>query len=169
MLMAALKTLKAGIYDFPEETNVTKKTGQKRSLVLPKPWLHSGLNIYPDKKMMNEKAVQNNELIKISRLGGVAWRNNSGVAVDASGNYVRFGLANTSDTVNKNLKSSDLIGIMPVVVTPDMVGQIVGVFYAREVKRPNWKYTGTSKEKAQKNFIDLINLMGGDAAFTTGD
>lgn len=62
--------------------------------------------------------------------------------------------------------SSDLIGIQQVTITPDMVGQKVGVFTAVEVKDPNHK-TGIDHLKRQQNFINVINGLGGRAGFAT--
>lgn len=76
---------------------------------------------------------------------------------DANGRVVRFGLANDSPAVNKRIKSCDLVGIRPN-----------GQFWARECKPAAWHYTGTEREQAQLRFIELVNSMGGDAAFTTG-
>jgi len=89
--------------------------------------------------------------------------------MNAHGHYVRYGLANDSPQINNILKSSDLIGIRPILVTQDMVGKTIGQFVAREIKCEGWIYKATDREKAQKNFIDLINGLGGDAAFTTGE
>lgn len=52
--------------------------------------------------------------------------------------------------------SSDLIGWIPVTVTPDMVGQKLAVFVALEVKTA----TGKVSEKQQK-FIDAVTADGG--------
>ena len=94
-------------------------------------------------------------------------RNNSG-AVVIDNRQVRFGLGNVSKAFNAVMKSSDLVGVEPVLITPDMVGQTIGRFWARECKPEGWKYTGTEREIAQKAFIDKVNSLGGNAAFTTG-
>jgi hypothetical protein len=122
----------------------------------------------PDVKPLSEAAVSNNVRLTASRNGGILWRNNVGVLPDANGRPVRFGLANDSTQVNAVSKSSDLIGITPVQVTQDMVGSVLGRFTARECKEGMWKYTGTAREVAQLAFINYVNAMGGDAAFSTG-
>lgn len=119
--------------------------------------------------MSNESDVQNALRIAARKAGIMLWRNNVGCAVNTTGGFVRYGLANDSRELNMNFKSSDLIGIKPVVVTQDMIGKTVGVFYAREVKAVHWKYRDTKREKAQKAFIDAVNEMGGDAAFFNGN
>lgn len=53
---------------------------------------------------------------------------------------------------------SDLFGLVPVVITPDMVGQKVAVFTALEVKTP--KGRPTDKQAA---FIQAVNDNGGRA------
>ena len=95
------------------------------------------------------------------------WRNNVGAAITKDGSFIRFGLANESERLNKVLKSSDLIGIRPVLITQDHVGCIVGQFVAREVKNENWTFKGTEREQAQLRFINLIVSLGGDACFAT--
>jgi len=54
---------------------------------------------------------------------------------------------------------SDLFGLVPVVVTPDMVGQRVGVFLALEVKTPK----GRPSDR-QGAFLQAVNDNGGRAA-----
>jgi hypothetical protein len=85
------------------------------------------------------------------------------------GKLVRYGLANDSKAVNEMIKSSDLIGIRPVLITPAHVGYTVGQFVAREVKAGAWMYRGTSHEQAQKRFLELVAGMGGDACFANGE
>lgn len=116
----------------------------------------------------SESDVQARIRLAASQAGDVLWRNNSGVLKDERGVPVRFGLCNESPAVNAVCKSSDLVGIKRVLVTPQMVGRTVGIFYAREVKRAGWRYTGTPREVAQLRFIEAVVAMGGDAAFTTG-
>ena len=116
----------------------------------------------------SESNVQSRVKLIAAAMGAWLMRNNSGAFADETGRQVRFGLGNDSPRINKVFKSSDLIGIRPVVITPDMVGRTVGIFYARECKPEGWRYAGTDREKAQKRFIDRVNELGGDAAFTDG-
>lgn len=114
------------------------------------------------------------ELINIIRLEASKnearlWRNNVGAAQTKSGSFVRYGLANDSTDVNSSIKSADLIGIRSIRITQDMVGKIIGQFISREVKRSNWTYSNSAREAAQMRWIELINIMGGDACFTTGE
>lgn len=118
---------------------------------------------------MNETEVLTAIRLEATRKGLRMWRNNVGAMQDTTGRYVRYGLANDSAALNTVLKSSDLIGIRPVIVTQEMMGVTIGQFVAREVKAHNWIYKNTDREKAQKAFIDLINRLGGDASFCTGE
>ena len=93
---------------------------------------------------MTETDIQNLIKLEASRLGIRLWRNNVGALFDSNGRCLRYGLANDSASLNAVIKSSDLIGI-------------------------NWIYKNTDREKAQKAFIDLINSLGGDAMFCTGE
>lgn len=115
----------------------------------------------------SESRVQSRAQLIATQRGVWPLRNNSGAFTDESGRLVRFGLGNTSKAFNAVMKSSDLVGVEPVLITPDMVGQTIGRFWARECKPEGWTYRGTDREKAQKAFIDKINRLGGNAAFTT--
>lgn len=115
----------------------------------------------------SESDVQARIRLAASQAGDVLWRNNSGVLPDARGVPVRFGLCNESAKVNDKCKSSDLVGIKRVLVTRELVGHTFGIFYAREVKRAGWRYTGTPREVAQLRFIEAVVAMGGDAGFAT--
>lgn len=113
----------------------------------------------------SESRIQSLVVLEATRLGVWPLRNNSGAFTDPTGRLVRYGLGNTSKQLNKVMKSSDLIGIEPVIITPEMVGYTIGRMWARECKAEGWHYTGTPREVAQKNFIDKINSLGGNAAF----
>tara|TARA_R110000851_G_scaffold287513_3_gene441541 strand:- start:10807 stop:11142 length:336 start_codon:yes stop_codon:yes gene_type:complete len=95
--------------------------------------------------------------------GGLLWRNNNGAAQDSYGNFFRYGLANDNKGMNEVIKSGDLIGIRPVIISPAMVGQTFGRFISYEVKSPNWKPTNSKREKAQMAWAALIISLGGDA------
>jgi hypothetical protein len=96
------------------------------------------------------------------------FRNNVGATQDETGRLIRFGLANESKQMNAMLKSSDYIGILPRVVTPQMVGQIHGIFLSREAKEPDWVFNPVDPHQAaQKRWNDLITSLGGDAGFAT--
>ncbi|MEG1884859.1 MAG: hypothetical protein RR182_01125 [Alistipes sp.] len=116
----------------------------------------------------NEAAVQAHVRLEASRVGGRLWRNNVGAIQDSRGVPVRYGLANDSKQMNDVIKSSDLIGLRPVLIGPQHVGATIGQFVAREVKEPTWHYTGSAREVAQLKFLELVASLGGDAAFATG-
>lgn len=96
------------------------------------------------------------------------WRNNVGVLLNKFGTPVRFGLCNDSKKLNKKIKSSDLIGITPVMITQNMVGQVLGVFTAVETKEENWTFDPKDQHSvAQKKYIDIVLNAGGYAGFAT--
>ncbi|HWI05787.1 MAG TPA: hypothetical protein VNT52_18415 [Acidimicrobiales bacterium] len=116
-----------------------------------------------------ESFSQSQIVLEAARKGVRLWRNNVGVLRDESGRPVRYGLANQSKQMNEIIKSGDLIGIRPVLVTPAHVGHVIGQFVSREAKAPGWHYSGRDREVAQLNWANLICSMGGDAAFATGE
>lgn len=131
---------------------------------------YDGTPAPPDaREMHSEQGVTKAVRLEAAGKGAVLWRNNVGVMQDEHGNVVRFGLCNESSQLNKKFKSSDLVGLRPVTITPEMVGTILGQFVAREVKAPGWKYSGTAREEAQLRFLQLVLTHGGDACFTTGE
>jgi len=116
---------------------------------------------------MLEDEVQSRIRLEAPKEGVVLFRNNSGVFKEpGSGRPVRFGLGNESKKMNEKFKSSDLIGITSVVVTPEMVGQTIGVFTAVEAKREGWTFSlNDVRAVAQRAFIDFVLSKGGYAGF----
>ena len=115
----------------------------------------------------SEAAIQAEIRLAASEKGWRLFRNNVGVAVDQRGIPVRYGLANESKQMNENIKSSDLIGIRPVVIQPEHVGKVIGQFVAIEVKHEDWVEGGDAHTVAQRRFMDIINNLGGHACFVT--
>ena len=96
---------------------------------------------------MNETSIMNSCILAASKAGAKAFRNNTGAVKTPDGRLLRFGLCPGS---------SDIIGWMPVKITPDMVGQTVAVFCAIEVK------TGRGVvSDAPKRFIRAVRDDGG--------
>jgi hypothetical protein len=118
--------------------------------------------------MSSEAVVQQQVRLALARMGALMYRNNSGAFTDENGRHVRFGLGNDSAQLNAVVKSSDLIGLVPVTITPDMVGKTIGVFTAIECKRPGWHMTpGDKRACAQEKFITLVKDAGGFGGFAT--
>jgi len=115
---------------------------------------------------MSEAAVSSRVMLEASEKGIWLLRNNVGGGKLVKGGFVRWGLANESKAQNKIIKSSDLIGIRPLLITRSMVGSIIGQFVARETKPENWHYKATEHEIAQLAFINKAVSLGADAKFT---
>ena len=75
--------------------------------------------------MKSESEIQQLIQIEGPRVDCILMRNNSGALPDKNGRTVRYGLGNISREHSDRIKSSDLIGITRVVVTPEMVGRVV--------------------------------------------
>lgn len=118
---------------------------------------------------MNESDTQTLVRLEAGRLGFPLWRNNVGAGVMQNGSFVRWGLANDSKAVNERMKSSDLVGLRPIIIQPHHVGSMIGQFVSREIKRSNWVWSGTPEELAQSRWMELVLSLGGDAAFATGE
>lgn len=116
-----------------------------------------------------ESFVQSSVRLEASRKGLRLWRNNVGGLYDADGRFIRYGLCNDSERMNKLVKSSDLIGIRPILITAEMVGSTFGQFVARECKPTGWQYTEKPRELAQLNFLNIVVSLGGDAAFANNE
>lgn len=135
-----------------------------------------------DEEGHSEDWAQGQVRMEAARRGGLLWRNNVG-AIKVKEVHVcpacsfrfevvrppmRWGLCNDSSKLNATLKSSDLIGIVPTVITADMVGKTLGQFAAVEMKKPGWNWKGDSHENAQAAFGALVVKAGGRFAFSTG-
>lgn len=119
--------------------------------------------------MTSETTVQQLTRVRHCEVtGGQIWRNNSGACTDDTGRLVRYGLGNDSAQLNAVIKSSDLIGITPTLITPAMVGYTLGVFTAYEIKPSGWHQTpGDKRASAQARFHDIVRAACGYAGFVT--
>lgn len=86
---------------------------------------------------------------------GQAWQGSKVEKLPGPGNKR---LITGSRTFNTGLPPgfADLFGFVPVTITPDMVGQVVAVFVAMEVKDETKK-----PSDKQKNFLKAVNDNGG--------
>lgn len=115
--------------------------------------------------MTSETAIQNQTRRDFSFIGP-NWRNNVGCLPDRRGVPVRYGLANESKQENEQIKSSDLIAITPVLITPALYGQILGVFTALETKKSDWVFDPRREhDRAQLNYHNIVRDAGGFAGF----
>lgn len=121
---------------------------------------------YSDK---SEAAVQNIVKLEASKKSIWLTRNNSGAGYMSDGRFIRWGLSNESEKMNKKIKSSDLIGIRPIRIEQRHVGQVIGQFVARETKPGYWKFSANDHENAQLKFLELVLSLGGDAAFANSE
>lgn len=113
----------------------------------------------------SEAAAQAAIRLEAPRQHCTLWRNNVGAAQDRHGRPVRYGLANDSGELNRSVKSSDLIGMVPLLIRREHVGTSVAVFAAFEVKKPGWVYRRTERERAQLRYMNLVRMAGGCTGF----
>lgn len=113
----------------------------------------------------SEAAVQADQRAMASKRGDRLFRNNVGAGKLDSGSYVRWGIANDTEAMNKVLKSSDLIGWHRLMIGQQHVGHVLAQFDVAECKPEGWKYTGTDRERAQLAFINLVIASGGRGRF----
>ena len=123
----------------------------------------------PTGNQASEAAVLARVRLAAPKRGVRLFRNNVGAGYAADGSFIRWGLANDSKALNDVIKSGDLIGLRPQIIQPDDVGQLFGRFVSVEVKRADWKYTGTEREQAQLNWATLVKSLGGLASFVTSE
>jgi hypothetical protein len=112
-----------------------------------------------EKNKQSEVEIMDNAWAAMVRQGAKLWRNNTGQAWQGERSYfgaemilkharpVRFGLCEGS---------SDLIGYLPITITPDMVGQRVAVFLAAEAKSLTSRPT-----PLQSAYIEAVKRDGG--------
>ena len=114
---------------------------------------------------MGETSVSQRVQLAAGAEGCTLLRNNNGAAFDKTGRLIRYGLGHVAP--KQKMRSSDLIGWTPVVITPEMVGKTVAVFTAVEVKTEGWTQPTEEREIAQAKFLDLVRLSGGLSTFAT--
>lgn len=132
----------------------------------------------------SEAWAQQQDRFAVARAGGLMWRNNVGATKAETEHHcprchfnfverhqpTRYGLANESHKQNKLIKSADLIGVMPVLITSGMVGTTIGQFVSIESKRPGWVMNPNDEHTAgQMAWATLIQKYGGVAMFSTGN
>jgi len=131
--------------------------------------MHGG-HTMPSKAVgVSESAVAAVLRLEAARKGVRLFRNNVGALPDARGVPVRYGLANESKQMNEKIKSADYIGWRRMLIEQHHVGTMLAQFVSREAKEVGWHYTGTTREKAQLAWAQLVTVDGGDAAFCTGE
>lgn len=110
--------------------------------------------------MTTEKDIERQIILFVQMYNGtIVFKNNVGSAKKVDPNtgkeyWINFGLCEGS---------SDLIGITPVQITPEMVGKRIGVFTAIEVKKDVGKAYNKRRMESQQRFINFINNNGGFA------
>jgi len=114
----------------------------------------------------SEGRIQSMVRLAAARSGRYLFRNNSGAFKDETGRLVRYGLGNDSKKLNEHFKSADLIGWEAITIQHEHVGQRIARFLSVEVKRGDWKFSGSLAEMAQSAWAVLVNAQGGRAIIT---
>ena len=119
---------------------------------------------------MTEAELQRRIQIAFSKLGARLFRNNVGSAWMGATEIIRGPCSRTLQsgdvivrrgrpvTFGLGQGSSDLVGWIPVKITPDMVGRTVAIFGACEVKTPEGKLSAE-----QISWTRVVTTAGGIA------
>lgn len=100
---------------------------------------------------MKEAAIQKSIRLRFSELrAGILLRYQVGLFYSPDGTPVKVGEPGVSD----------LIGIVPHVVTQEDVGRTIGVFVALETKQVK-DTTSKARKESQGNFLRVVNTFGG--------
>lgn len=121
--------------------------------------------------MSSEAVVQQRTRLAFASIGPM-WRNNSGACTDDTGRLIRYGLGNDSAQLNREIKSSDLIGLTPVNAYVHSLASWVrlGVFTALEVKASDWRFSASDERTvAQAKFHAIVREAGGFAGFVSNE
>lgn len=129
-----------------------------------------GVTNEPDKFGMthSEAYAQSQVVLEAPKYQCLLTRNNKGALKDANGTLVRFGLFNESKARGARIRSWDLVGFRKRLITPQMIGTIIGQFVGREIKEPGWVFSGDEHETAQLKCTELALSYGCDVGFATG-
>ncbi len=108
---------------------------------------------------MKETDIMKSQMLALSNEGLRVFRNNVGEAW--AGKAIQSG---TVIVMQKPYRikyglcdgSGDIIGIMPLTITPDMVGNKIGVFVSVETKTKKGRL-----QDNQKKFREMVNSLGG--------
>lgn len=96
---------------------------------------------------INHETLVNDILVELSSRNIMVWKNATGVARALKNDQIiRYGLNG----------SSDILGVAPFIVTPDMVGKVFGRFVGVECKVDR-----DSQRPEQKNFQAAVEKRGG--------
>lgn len=112
--------------------------------------------------MTSESSIQVAVRLAASERGYTLWRNNVGLGWTGDWRRQPDGsiLIRNPRPLHAGLceGSSDLVGFLPVVITPEKVGRTVAVFTAIEVKSARGR-----PSVPQRNFLDVVSTNGGVA------
>lgn len=110
--------------------------------------------------MTSEADILHRVMLAASAAGLTTWRNNTGLAWTGDAERLADGsiLIRNPRPLHAGLckGSADLIGLRPILVTPDMIGAVVAQFIALEVKTARGRL---SREQAR--FLAFVRERGG--------
>ena len=109
---------------------------------------------------MKETNVRNNLIKYASQIGWTLFNNLQGRAwIGKYNNKTRCVENPRAITFGFGTGTSDLIGLRPIKITPEMVGTTIAQFVAVEVKKD--KHGAYRETKGQKRFGAWVNSQGG--------